>query len=316
MDKNNFGTYIICIIFIIFILYKAYNSINNNTTPIIKQLNKYTENKIDKIFEKINNRPIYGNLPQGYTSSGFVGERTMKGDLTNEQIVEDNCPIGEYIKNFEIGESNGFINYIHGTCSNGKKLKILGKKINKSVKNNIKKEHGFNALNIKYDSSYLNEIYQVGKKNDNDTKLGCGDDHIIVGYRGRAENPNYNEDDEITDFRIKHLQFICNDKNAVENIPPTYRKCGDDGDICKFERNNQYIYYGVPGVKVVKIDKKKIKGNIFSCRPKGFFGIKGDTLPVEDPLPDMKKSCYLEMKGLTEKDIEKIINESKYKLYG
>ena len=65
-----------------------------------------------------------------------------------------------------------------------------------------------------------------------------------------------------------------------------------------------------------RIDKKKIKGNIFSCRPKGFFGIKGDTLPVEDPLPDMKKSCYLEMKGLTEKDIEKIINESKYKLYG
>lgn len=316
---SNFWKYMFVSLFIIIFFYKVYNTIDINSTPIISQINKYVQTDVYKIFSKFNNEPVYGNLSPKYTGSEYAGEITMKGDLVHEQIVEDKCSMGKYIKSLEIGENNGFVNYIIGTCSDGKKLKILGDKLKQSKKNVIKERHGINAVNVKYDESYLNEIYQVGKKEDDGKKIGCGNDNIIIGYRGRAENPDYNNNEntkDITDFRIKHLQFICNAKNAEKNIPVTHRKCGDDGDVCKFEKNNQYIYYGVPGVKVVKIDKKKINGNVFTCFPKGYLAIRGNILPINDPLPSMKKSCYLEMKGLTEKDIQKMINKDKYRLWG
>jgi hypothetical protein len=261
-----------------------------NKTPIIKQTRDFAKNKIDKAKEYINKRPIYSPLPPEYTNTEYTGQSTMKGDIVHEQIVEEICPMGTFIKDLEIGtKSNNnedYVGYIKGICSDGKILEILGKE-NKNIKNikNIKEQYGTESLNIKYDDSYINKIGRVnaGSLENVGKKISCPQNNIIVGYRGRAED------------KIKHLQFICNDKNTELDIPKTHIKCGDDGDVCKFNRNNEYIYYGVPDRKVVKINKKHIRGNSFTCYPIGFFPIKGaEILPIEDPIPGENKSCFIE----------------------
>jgi hypothetical protein len=312
MDINDNWIYfsIIIIIFLIYIFS------NKETTPIVKQINDYGKEGWDRIVEKVNDRPFYGKLPVGYTGTAYTGQSTMKGGVMHEEIVEQICPMGTYINNLEFGTSNGFINYIKGNCSDGSELDMLGKKFTKSKRKNIKEQHGINGVNIKYNSSYLQNISQIEKGiEDAGKKIHCGPNHIIVGYRGRAENPNYDEEGQISDFRIKHLQFICNDKNAEKNIPITHGKCGNDGEVCEFNMNNEYIYYGIPGKKVVKINKKDIKSNQFTCRPQGFFGIKGDVLPVEDPLPGMDKSCYLERRDY-KFDYKDLLDKMRYRLWG
>lgn len=304
------------ILIIIFIIYKINILLNKTDVPIIKQLNDFKNKQIDDVIAKINNRPYYGKLPPGYSGSQYVGQHEQGGDLIREQIIEQICPMGTYIDNLEIGSNDDHVNYIKGTCSNGKQLELLGKKINKSKTNFIKKTNGIDALNVKYNSNYINVISEIGENENGGKKINCGLNKIIVGYRGRAENPNYNEVKQNSDYKIKHLQFICNDDNAYLNVPLTHKKCGNDGDVCKLDMHNKNIYYGVPGVKVVKISKDKINTKEFTCRPRGFFGIRGDVLPVDDPLPGFDKSCFLERKGISEEDIKKIINENKYRLWG
>lgn len=316
---TNFWKYLGAIIFIIFILYKIYNSIDTSSTPFIKQLNNYKNKKIDEIIASVNNRPYYGKLPPGYFGSEYVGQKSLKGDLVKEQLVEQICPMDSYLTNLEIGTSGGYVNYLEGTCSNGKKLEMLGKKFGKSKIDSINETNeniGIQNVNVIYNTSYINDVYQIGKKNIGGEKIGCGPNRIIVGYRGRAENPNYYEDDKTSDFRVKHLQFICNDINSKLDIPLSYGICGKDGEVCKLDNYHSDIYYGVPGTKVVKIDAKKIKTREFTCRPKGFFGINGEVLPIDDPLPGIDKSCYLQKKGISEEDIKKIINNSQHRLWG
>lgn len=303
----------IIIIFAIYILYKY----ASKSSPIIKQLNEYKNNKIDNIISKINKRPVYGDLSPEYTETEYVGISSMKGNIINEQIIEQKCPVGTYLNQIEIGTSDGFINYLKGKCTNGKELDMLGNKFEKSKIKQIKKQHGIDALNVKYDASYLNNIYQIGEEYSDIKKvLKCPSNNIIVGYRGRAENPNYDEVDKTSDFRIKHLQFICNHKDAKKNIPFTHSKCGNEGEICEFNRNHEYIYYGVPGKKVVKINKKDLDKNSFTCRHRGFFGKKqSPVLPVDDPLPGLNKSCYLERPDYNF-DYEGLLNTIQYRLWG
>jgi hypothetical protein len=312
VEINNLYVLFVVIFVIFFIIYKY----TTETSPIIKQLNEYTRNKIDNIMANINDRPIYGILPPEYTETEYAGTASTKGNIINEQIVEQKCPVGSYLDQIEIGTNNGFVNYIKGKCKNGKELNILGMKFDKSKIKNIKKLHGIDALGIEYDASYLNNVYQIGESGYNGKTLQCPRDNIIVGYRGRAENPNYDEVDKNSDFRVKHLQFVCNHKDAQKKIPITHSKCGDEGEICEFNRNHEYIYYGVPGKKVVKINKKDIDKDSFTCRHSGFFGKKqSPVLPIDDPLPGAEKSCYLERSDYNF-DYEGLLNTIQHRLWG
>ncbi len=293
---------------IFFLLNKKFGIINK--TPIIKQTNRFIENKIDRAKEIINNRPIYSPLQSEYTSTDFMGQSRMKGDIVNEKIVEEICPMGSFIKELEIGieNDNNNVIYIKGICSNGKILEIIGKENNDNNKKYIKNENGIESLNVEYDDSYINKIHRVdaGQLENIGKKISCPNNNIIVGYRGRSED------------KIKHLQFICNDKDAQLDIPESHIQCGNDGDVCKFKKNHEYIYYGVPGRKVVKISKKRLRGDSFTCYPIGFFPLKGaEVLPIEDPVPGENKSCYIENPNFNqEEEYADLRKKLAYRLYG
>jgi hypothetical protein len=303
---------IIIIIFFLFMILLSKIPITKNA-PIIKQTRTLTDNKIDNIKEYITKRPYYSKLPPEYTNTDFMGQTYMKGDIVHEQIAEEICPMGTFIKKLEIGDDGENINYIKGFCSgffydknkdkdkdkekNKKELETLGKNISKNKKE-IEEDNGFEKLNVKYDDTFIKSIAKIGggQLSNVGKNIICPNNNIIVGYRGRAED------------KIKHLQFICGDKNAKKDIPLTHVKCGNDGQVCHFDRNDEYIYYGIPGRKVVEIDKNKILSNKFTCYPEGFFGINGaPVLPIEDPLPGENKSCYIEKKNykLEEELLEK-----------
>jgi hypothetical protein len=280
----------------------------------------YASLKINNIREAINynilKMPVYSNLPSEYTSTDYMGETKMKGDILNEQIAEEMCPVGTYIKNLEVGSDGENINYILGTCSDGQQLEILGKNNNAKNIKNISKQYGIEKLNVKYDDSFIQKIEKEGSGilNTIGKTISCPENNIIVGYRGRAED------------KIKHLQFVCCHKDAEKDIPKTHIKCGNEGEVCKFNRNEQFIYYGIPGKKVIKINKKKLKSDKFTCYPKNYFPKnKTEVLPIDDILKrelgsdigEEKKGCYLEKPNY--KLEQELWNKEKkrgYRLYG
>jgi WSC domain len=77
-------------------------------------------------------------------------------------------------------------------------------------------------------------------------------------------------------------------------LPDDYSACGQDGDVCDYIGEND-IYYGVQGKGLSKVPSRNVLPGKFKCLPIE-FGNKLEypaVLPVQDPLPGVKKSCYL-----------------------
>jgi hypothetical protein len=84
-------------------------------------------------------------------------------------------------------------------------------------------------------------------------------------------------------------------EETVIPLPQNYAACGQDGDSCQFEfQGNNDVYYGVENKKLVKIPARSMTSGKFSCSPLGRTNQKGyPSLPVHDPLPGSRKSCYV-----------------------
>jgi hypothetical protein len=83
-------------------------------------------------------------------------------------------------------------------------------------------------------------------------------------------------------------------ENTIQ-LPQNYAACGQDGNSCQFEfKGDNDIYYGVENKKLVKIPGRSITSGNFSCLPLGHKNDKGyPSLPVQDPIPGVVKSCYI-----------------------
>jgi hypothetical protein len=267
-----------------------------NTTPIIKQFSNIAIDKTTNLKHKILFYPVYDRLKPEYIQTRGIGGGT--GGKISENYI---CPMGTFIDEFKIESDDKNINSLVGICSGKKELIKLGSKSETTKYNKVvKDDRGFNNIYYKADS-FVNEISNLEGGDIGRLNLKCPKDQLIVGYRGKSDNKT-----------ISHLELICNDKNAELDLPPNYVKCGDDGDICQFNRNSNFIYYGIPGRKVVKIDKRMLNKDSFTCFPQGLFSKKGNPiLPIEDPIPGEDKFCYIENKnyynnGEYDKDIEKL----------
>jgi hypothetical protein len=250
-----------------------------NTTPIVKQFVNFVDQKIDGVKDYIYKEPIYDKIPDEYSLTKKIGSG-KSGKISDNYI----CPMGEYIKTLEIGSDGEKINYIKGTCSGEGQLEILGKKLNNTnIVRNISEEYGINGVYYMNDDD-VTDISNLEGGNIGRKKLSCPyKDHVIVGYRGKADD------------KISNLQFVCNDKNSQKDLPDNYLKCSNDGDICNFKRNHHDIYYGIPGKKLVKVSKRNLSQDSFTCYPIGFLPLKNNpVLPIEDPIPNEDKACYIE----------------------